>query len=116
MARRGSTARLALERQRLEEEIERTRDRYGVPSAVQLSRLRWYRERLAAAEAGTLGDRAAALVRMLLAQLASHGHKALAGPHREADPGAAATRPRAAGSASRERTAAPPVRAGTPDT
>lgn len=116
MARRGSAARLELERQRLEEEIERTRDRYGVPSAVQLSRLRWYREQIAAAEEGTLGDRAAALVRMLLAQLASHGHHALGGPHRAADPGAAATHPPAAGSASRGRTAAPPARAGTPGT
>lgn len=49
MAQRTSVDRLLRERMRLQEEIAATRDRYGRPSAVQMSRLRWYDQQLAAA-------------------------------------------------------------------
>ncbi|NCX98461.1 MAG: hypothetical protein EBX35_07770 [Planctomycetia bacterium] len=47
MAHRTSVEKMLRERLRLEREIAATEARYGKPSAVQLSRLRWYDERLA---------------------------------------------------------------------
>ncbi|RLS79613.1 MAG: hypothetical protein DWI03_01260 [Planctomycetota bacterium] len=53
MARRTTIDKLLRERMRLQEEIAATREKYGRPSAVQLSRLRWYDQQLADAERST---------------------------------------------------------------
>ena len=47
MAHRTAVEKILRERLRLEEEITATKAKYGTASMVQLSRLRWYDERLA---------------------------------------------------------------------
>ena len=61
MAQRTTIDKLLRERMRLQEEIAATRAKYGSPSAVQMSRLRWYDEQLAGARESTSARVGAAL-------------------------------------------------------
>ncbi|NBW85956.1 MAG: hypothetical protein EBR23_03760 [Planctomycetia bacterium] len=62
MARCTTVDRLLRERMRLQEEISATREKYGQPSAVQLSRLRWYDQQLARTQRSTSARMGATLL------------------------------------------------------
>lgn len=62
MARCTTVDRLLRERMRLQEEISVTREKYGQPSAVQLSRLRWYDQQLARTQRSTSARMGATLL------------------------------------------------------
>lgn len=74
MAQRTSVDKLLRERMRLQEEIAATRDRYGQPSAVQMSRLRWYDQQLAIARPSP-GTRVGATLLGLWSRMRRRGNR-----------------------------------------
>jgi|688.fasta_scaffold177814_2 hypothetical protein len=75
MAHYTTIDRLLRERMRLQEEIAATREKYGQPSTVQLSRLRWYDQQLARTRRSTSAQVGAAL-RGLWSRLRRRGNDA----------------------------------------